>query len=53
MNWDSPIDSGAVPESESIFDAIVVGGGPGGSVAAGYMPMDGLKVLIISLIHIS
>ena len=47
MDWDSPIDSGAVPESESIFDAIVVGGGPGGSGAAGYMAMDGLKVLLV------
>ena len=47
MIWDSPIDSGSVPESESIFDAIVVGGGPGGSGAAGYMAMNGLKVLLV------
>ena len=63
MIWDSPIDSGSVPKSESTFDAIVVGGGPGGSGAAGYMAMNGLKVLLVekavwprdktlSLIHI-
>ncbi len=47
MEWDSPIDSGPVPESESAFDVIVVGGGPGGSGAAGYMAMKGLKVLLL------
>ena len=47
MDWESSIDSGSVPESESAFDAIVVGGGPGGSAAASYMAMDGLKVLLL------
>ncbi len=47
MDWESPIDSGPVPDSESAFDAIVVGGGPGGSAAASYMAMDGLKVLLL------
>ena len=47
MNWDSPIDSGPVPDSETAFDVIVVGGGPGGSGAAGYMAMKGLKVLLL------
>ena len=47
MIWDSPIESGPVPESESTFDAIVVGGGPGGSAAAGYMAMKGLNVLLL------
>ena len=27
MTWDSPIDSGPVPPSETAFDVIVVGGG--------------------------
>ena len=47
MDWDLPIDSGPVPDSETEFDAIVVGGGPGGSGAAGYMAMKGLKVLLL------
>jgi geranylgeranyl reductase family protein len=47
MDWDMPIDSGPVPESGSVFDAIVVGGGPGGSGAAGFMAMNGLKVLLV------
>ena len=47
MDWDSPIDSGSVPDSETAFDVIVVGGGPGGSGAAGYMAMKGLKVLLL------
>ena len=42
MDWESPIDSGPVPNSETAFDVIVVGGGPGGSGAAGYMAMNGL-----------
>ena len=47
MDWELPIQSGPVPESGSVFDAIVVGGGPGGSAAASYMAMDGLKVLLL------
>ena len=26
--WDAPIDIGPIPDSESRFDVIVVGGGP-------------------------
>ena len=47
MSWDSPIDSGAVPDDGSTFDVIVVGGGPGGSAAAAYMAMAGAKVLLL------
>ena len=47
MDWESPIDSGPVPEDGSTFDVIVVGGGPGGSGAAGYMAMKGHKVLLL------
>ena len=28
-SWELPIDTGEVPQNESTFDAIVVGGGPG------------------------
>ena len=38
-SWEEPIDTGEVPESGSTFDAIVVGGGPGGCSAAGYLAM--------------
>ena len=45
--WDEPIETGAVPPSDSEFDCIVVGGGPGGAAAASYLAMDGKKVLLI------
>ena len=45
--WTLPIDTGEVPEAEASFDAIVVGGGPGGSAAAGYLAMENKKVLLI------
>ena len=45
--WELPIDTGAAPENESVFDAIVVGGGPGGSSAAGYLAKSGSRVLLI------
>ena len=46
-SWEEPIETGEVPESGSTFDAIVVGGGPGGCSAAGYLAMAGKKVLLI------
>ena len=46
-SWTEPIDTGEVPESGASFDAIVVGGGPGGSSAAGYLAMAGKRVLLI------
>jgi len=45
--WDSPIDTGEVPKDGDSFDAIVVGGGPGGASAAGYLAMGGQRVLLI------
>ena len=36
-SWEQPIDTGEVPQDGQVFDAIVVGGGPGGSSAAGYL----------------
>ena len=45
--WKQPIDSGPVPSEGETFDAIVVGGGPGGSAAAGYLAMEGKRVLLI------
>ena len=45
--WEQPIETGPVPKNDSVFDAIVVGGGPGGSSAAGYLAMAGKKVLLI------
>ncbi|HBP45398.1 MAG TPA: hypothetical protein DD635_05815, partial [Flavobacteriales bacterium] len=45
--WDEPIETGDVPDSGSAFDAIVVGGGPGGCSAAGYLAMAGKKILLI------
>jgi flavin-dependent dehydrogenase len=46
-SWTQPIDTGEIPESGASFDAIVVGGGPGGSSAAGYLAMAGKRVLLI------
>ena len=45
--WSEPIDGGPVPESETPFDVIVVGGGPGGSSAASFAAMEGHKVLLL------
>ncbi|NCG00282.1 MAG: geranylgeranyl reductase family protein [Euryarchaeota archaeon] len=45
--WELPIETGEVPESGTEFDAIVVGGGPGGSSAAGYLAKSGARVLLI------
>ena len=45
--WDEPIETGPIPDSESEFDCIVVGGGPGGAAAASYMAMEGKSVLLI------
>ena len=45
--WEEGIDSGSIPDSEAVFDAIVVGGGPGGSAAASYLALEGKKVLLI------
>ena len=45
--WEHPIETGEAPENGSTFDAIVVGGGPGGSASAGYLAMSGKKVLLI------
>jgi len=45
--WKQPIDTGAVPADGTVYDAIVVGGGPGGASAAGYLAMEGQRVLLI------
>ena len=45
--WESPIETGDVPEGLADFDTIVVGGGPGGSAAAGYLALGGAKVLLL------
>ena len=42
-----PIDSGDIPNNDSMFDIIVVGGGPGGSAAAGYAALAGHRVLLL------
>ena len=47
LDWDTPVDSGSVPKDGSSFDAIVVGGGPGGSAAASFLAMNGAKVLLL------
>jgi geranylgeranyl reductase family protein len=46
-SWEGPIETGPVPDDGTTFDAIVVGGGPGGSAAAGYLAMKGQRVLLI------
>ena len=46
-SWELPIDTGEIPENGAEFDAIVVGGGPGGSSAAGYLAMAGKSVLLL------
>ena len=46
-SWEQPIDTGEIPPSSTKFDAIVVGGGPGGSSAAGYLAMAGKTVLLL------
>ena len=45
--WEKPIDSGKIPDSNTHFDVIVVGGGPGGSAAAAYNALNGCKVLLL------
>ena len=45
--WELPINTGPIPEPDSEFDCIVVGGGPGGSAAASYLAIQGKKVLLI------
>ncbi|MDP6199546.1 MAG: FAD-dependent oxidoreductase, partial [Candidatus Poseidonia sp.] len=45
--WKQPIESGPAPKSDESFDSIVVGGGPGGAAAAGYLAMEGQRVLLI------
>ena len=46
-SWEQPIETGEVPESGTEFDAIVVGGGPGGASAAGYLAKSGARVLLL------
>ncbi len=45
--WKGTIDTGPVPETDSSYDCIVVGGGPGGSAAASYLAMQGKSVLLL------
>mgnify|MGYP003303081442 FL=1 len=46
-SWSEPIETGEIPPDGSIFDVIVVGGGPSGSAAAAYNAMNSCKVLLI------
>ena len=46
-SWEHPIETGEMPESGTEFDAIIVGGGPGGAAAAGYLAKSGSRVLMI------
>ncbi|MDP6379571.1 MAG: NAD(P)/FAD-dependent oxidoreductase [Candidatus Thalassarchaeaceae archaeon] len=46
-DWSQPIDSGNIPNTDSNFDVIVVGGGPSGSSAASFAAMAGHKVLLL------
>ena len=45
--WTEAIQSGPVPEQDRRFDAIVVGGGPGGAAAATRLALTGRSVLLI------
>ena len=45
--WEEKIESGPIPDNESTFDVIVVGGGPAGSAAASYASLDGNRVLLL------
>lgn len=45
--WEMPINTGPIPEPDSRFDCIVVGGGPGGSAAASYLAIQGKRVLLV------
>ena len=45
--WTEAIQSGPVPEQDRRFDAIVVGGGPGGAAAATRLALMGRSVLLI------
>ena len=46
-DWTEPINVGLCPNTNTRFDVIVVGGGPGGSAAASYNAMKGRKVLLL------
>ena len=46
-SWELPIETGEIPPANEEFDAIIVGGGPGGSSAAGYLAMAGKSVLLL------
>ncbi len=46
-DWECPIEGGEIPESESHFDIIIVGGGPSGCSTAAFAAMAGHKVLLL------